>query len=60
MVGRREKDTRHFDLQEGFIAVVQEILGLPAIDADDAQEQLAAETEGHELYFLAHDRVWGG
>jgi hypothetical protein len=49
----------HFYLQKGIVAVVEEILGLAAVDANDTQEELAAETEGHELDLLAHDGVDG-
>ena len=39
--------TYHLDLGESIVAVVQEISRLPAVDLDDAQQQLSAQTQGH-------------
>lgn len=37
----------HLDLHEGFIAVIEQITRFPAVDSDDAEEQLAAQSQRH-------------
>lgn len=48
----------HLDLEQCLIAVIQEVFRLPAVDTNDAEEQLAAEPQSHDLDFLVHDSVY--
>jgi len=51
--------THHFDLQQGVVAVVEQVLGLATVDSNHSEQKLTTEPERHELNVLAHDRVCG-
>lgn len=44
-----------FDLNDGFITVIQKILGFSAVYTDDAQQELSAETKSHGNLFLSNN-----
>lgn len=46
----------HLDLDEGLVAVGQQIFRLPGVDADDAEEQVAGRAQGH-LHLGLQDAV---
>ena len=48
----------HFNLEQGFIAVVEKILGLATVYANNAEEQLAAETQSHDFDLLTHNGAY--
>lgn len=51
----RRGDADHLDFQQGLITIIQEVFCFSAIDSDDTEQELTAETEGHDFDFLAHD-----
>lgn len=55
--GRETRVTYHLDLHECFIAVVEEITGLAAVDSDDAEQELATETEGERRIVGGDDGI---
>lgn len=50
----------HFDLEESFVTVVEEVFCLSAVDSDDTQKKLTAEPQSHQFDFLTHDSIWKG
>lgn len=43
----RGEGTYHFDLHQSFVAVVQKVSCLAAVDPDDTKEQLASQSQRH-------------
>lgn len=52
-----EGEADHLDSQESIVTIIQEVLGLAAIDPNNAQEKLSAEAKSHELHFLSDDSI---
>ena len=44
----------HLNLQQRFIAIIKKIFCFAAVDTDDSKEQLATETQSHDLHLLSH------
>jgi hypothetical protein len=51
--------THHLELEHGLVAVIQQVLGLAIVNANNAEEQLTAQPERHHelLAFLSDDSV---
>lgn len=45
----------HLDLHQSFVAIVQQVAGLAAVDADNTEQQLAAKTEGERRIIAGSD-----
>lgn len=45
-LGEEQLHTYHLDLHQGFVAIIEQVAGLAAVDADDAEQQLATQAEG--------------
>lgn len=45
--------TNHLDLEEGLIAVIEQITSLAAIDSNDTEQKLTAQSQSHGSL------VWG-
>lgn len=48
------------NLAQGFVAVVEEVLGFARVDARDSKEELSTETESHGQESLSQDGRDGG
>lgn len=47
----------HLDLEQSFIAIIQQIARLPSVDAYNAQEQLSTESQSHWRRILVHEHL---
>jgi hypothetical protein len=46
-VGIRTGRAHHFDLQQSFITIVQQVTGLSAVNSDNSKKKLSTQTKSH-------------
>lgn len=54
---RDHGEANHLNSQESFVAIIQEVFGLTAVDPNNTQEKLPAEAESHDLHLLSDDSI---
>ena len=50
--------SHHFDLEEGVVTVIEEVLCFAAVNSNHSKQELAAESQRHDFNILALDCVW--
>jgi hypothetical protein len=50
-------ECHHLDLQKSFIAIIKEILGFAAVDANHSEQELSTQAKSHEFDVLTHNCV---
>lgn len=57
MIVEVSRGAYHLNLHQGFIAIVKEVASLTAVDANNSQEQLSTQSQGHRGLALVDNGI---